>query len=118
MSKSIKDKIKEIPSIYEQSLYSGRNESINKKWLSGLDATHMSEFITSNNYEWGFIFFRALLENQDYKIQVDLGVDETNITEHDVAVVMRHWGDVSKEFYDYDWDDLAELFEMWCKDNC
>ena len=30
---------------------------------------------------------------------------------------MRHWGDVSKDYYDYDWHDLAELFEMWCKDN-
>lgn len=82
-----------------------------------LDYTHMSEFVIGNSYEWGFLFFRALQMNIEYRSEFKSQDDLTDITTNDTQEVLAYWGDVYNYILEYDYENYADFFEVWCKEN-
>ncbi|WP_157976744.1 hypothetical protein [Parahaliea mediterranea] len=84
------------------------------KELNPLDQTVMGDFVTSNKYEWPFLYFRAVLlsEHLDWS-ESDTHSDDKQSTEQ-LRFLNMYWGSITEYIRDIDYDDLTEIFEEWC----
>lgn len=79
-----------------------------------LDQTVMGDFVTSNKYEWPFLYFRAVVmsEHLDWS-ESDTHSDDKHSTEQ-LRFLNTYWGSITEYIRDIDYDDLTEIFEEWC----
>ncbi|WP_417585386.1 hypothetical protein [Nitrincola sp.] len=83
---------------------------------SALDFTKMTDFVINNNYQWHYLYFRALTASRDYSDYLSQCDSEATNDIAELATITQYWGDLSQLILDEDYDYYADYFEQWIND--